>query len=125
MSGMNPRENRMARLLSNEYSTAATTVASPTFGQGSIAGEAVGAIGSPAHVIELVQLSGGSSIASTAGVVLRYGQSSDGFSSVVLYAGDSSDVNVAFEDLGIKSNEWEVSLPTTSARGWSVLVFGK
>src|SRR3990167_10512395 len=91
----------MTRLLTNGYSTAVSTIAGGSLGFGAIAGEAVGIGPSGAHRIEKVQLSGGSSIASTAGIILRYGQSSAGFTSVVLYAGDSSDVNVWFDGLGI------------------------
>ena len=105
------------RMLSNGFSTAATSVAARAAGGSSFGQQS-------AYVIESVAVSGGSSAASTVGVILRYGVNSTDENSLVLCAGDSSDVTLVIPNLGLKANVWEVTLPTTSARGWAVIVSG-
>ena len=108
----------MSRVLTNGFSTAASSVASRTTVASSLGGPQA------SHSIEAVSISGGSSIASTVGIRLLYGMNSTDENSVTLFAGDSSDVNATVSGLGIKASVWEVTLPTTSARGWAVSVLG-
>ena len=110
------------RLLSETLTTAATTIAGSTNPITTAA-----RFGSPtagAHRIEAVQFTGGSSIESTVGYLLRAGESSDNWTTYVLAPGGSSDLNVRIDGLGILANNWELVTPTTSARGTVGIVFG-
>src|SRR3990172_1810711 len=109
------------RLLTRGYTTGATTVAGST---NPVTTAAQFGSQDAAHVLQSVQITGGSSIASTVGFILRTGPSSDGWSSYVLAAGDSSELNIRIDGLDIKATNWELAMPTTSARGFAVLVFG-
>ena len=71
--------------------------------------------------IEQIAISGGSSIASTAGVILTYAPISSGAGTQthVLCAGGSSKFNyLSPAGLNIQCGWFELTAPTTSADGW-------
>ena len=109
------------RLLSNGRSTGATSFAGISSAQdNSYKG------GGASHRLEIVQITGGSSVASTVGYLLRYGPSSNGDATTVILCGsDSSVMNFRSEDLGIVANWFELIAPSTAANGHFGLVFGQ
>ena len=111
----------MSRLLTRGYSTGASTLAGSV---NPITTAAQFGAQDAAHRIDAVHFTGGSSIASTVGYILRVGPSSAQFTDYVLVSDDSSVLNVRIEGLGLLGNNWEVILPTTNARGTAVLIFG-
>jgi len=77
----------------------------------------------PSNFVQGVFLSWASSAASTVPISFRHGQSSDAFTSIALAIPDSSASNNVYVPLGVPAADWEVSVPTTMAKGLSAIVY--
>lgn len=107
------------RRVSDGFTTAATTFA------GRVAPGSSGSPGAPVR-LAAVHLSWGSSAASTIRINLVYGldTSATPESTLGLVIPDSSGGNNVTVPVGVLANWWELSLPTTMARGCVGIVYG-
>ena len=111
------------RVLASGLTTDATTLAGGAV-RGAISGEAVGP-GEPSQRIAGVFLSWASSAPSTVAIRFLHGRTSAGYAAIPLAVPDSSASNNVFVPLGVTVSQWDISCPTTMAKGLVAIVYAE